>query len=101
MHSENSKTSNPNRLLLHLSRKLNLKKSDKYDALSHLSIYYTWKNIRKLYIKSIKNQKCQLYSGMINLNDLMDYILHQILKFILTISSKNLKKQLIIRIIIL
>ena len=48
MHSENSKTSNPNRLLLHLSRKLNLKKSDKYDALSNLSIYYTWKNIRKL-----------------------------------------------------
>ena len=32
------------RLLLNLSDKINLKRSDKYVFLSNLSIYYTWKN---------------------------------------------------------
>ena len=45
MHSENTKTSDPHGLLLNLSDRINLKKSDKYVALSNLSIYYTWKNI--------------------------------------------------------
>ena len=47
MNSGNSKTSDPQRLLLNLSDKINLKKSDKDVALSNLSIYYTWKNIKK------------------------------------------------------
>ena len=33
MNSENSKTSNPHRLLLNLLDKINLKRSDKYVAL--------------------------------------------------------------------
>ena len=41
MNSENSKTSDPHRLLLNLTDKINLKKSDKYVALSNLRIYYT------------------------------------------------------------
>ena len=48
MNSENSKTSDPHKLLPNLSDKLNLKKSDKYVALANLSIYYTWKNIKKV-----------------------------------------------------
>ena len=47
MNSENSKTSDPHRLLLNLTDKINLNRSDKYAALSSLSIYYTWKNIKK------------------------------------------------------
>ena len=47
MKSGNSKTYDPDRLLLNLSDKINLKKIDKYVALSNVSIYYTWKNIRK------------------------------------------------------
>ena len=43
MNSENSKTFEPYRLLLNLSDKINLKRSNKYVALSNLSIYYTWK----------------------------------------------------------
>ena len=43
MNSENSKTSDPHRLLLNLSDNINLKRSDKYVSLSNLSIYYTWK----------------------------------------------------------
>ena len=41
MNSENSKTSDPHRLLLNLLDNINLKRSDKYVALSNLSIYYT------------------------------------------------------------
>ena len=52
--SERSKTSDPHRLLLNLLDKINLKRNDKYIALSNLSInnnlgiYYTWKNIKKV-----------------------------------------------------
>ena len=49
----NSKTSDPYRLILNLSDKINLKRSDKYVALLNLGIYYTWKNIAKSY----KNNK--------------------------------------------
>ena len=56
MNSENSKTSDPHRLLLYLLDKINLKSSDKYVALSNLSIYYTWKNIKTSY----KNNKFKI-----------------------------------------
>ena len=49
MNSKNSKTSRPNRLLLNLRDKTNLERSDKYVALSNLSINYTWKNIKMSY----------------------------------------------------
>ena len=41
MNSRNSKISNPHRLLLNLSEKINLERSDKYVTLSSFSIYYT------------------------------------------------------------
>ena len=46
MNSENSKTSDFHRLLSNLSEKMDLKRSDKYVALSNLSIYCKWKNIK-------------------------------------------------------
>ena len=49
MNSENGKTSDPHRLLLNLSNKINLKRSDKYVPLPNLSIYYTWKITKKSY----------------------------------------------------
>ena len=48
MNSGNSKTSDPHRLLLNLPDKIDLRTSDKYVVLSYLSIYYTWKNIKKV-----------------------------------------------------
>ena len=53
INSKNSKTSDPRRLLLHLTEKINLKGSLKYVALSNRSIYYTWKNMKESY----KNNK--------------------------------------------
>ena len=41
MNFENKKTSYPHRLLLIILDKINLKRKDKYVALSNLSIYYT------------------------------------------------------------
>ena len=56
MNSKNSKTSDPHRLLLNLTDKLNFEKGDKYVVLSNLSIYYTWKNIKNSY----KNNKLKI-----------------------------------------
>ena len=53
---ENSKTSDPQRLLFNLLDRINLRRSDKYAALPNLSIYYTWKNIKKSY----KNNKFKI-----------------------------------------
>ena len=48
MSSKSSKTSDPHRLLLNLTDKMNLTRSDKYFILSNLSISYTWKIIKKV-----------------------------------------------------
>ena len=55
MNSKNIKTSDPHRLLLNLTDKIDLRK-DKYIALSNISIYYTCKNIKKSY----KNNKFKI-----------------------------------------
>ena len=85
MNSENSKTSDPHRLLLNLSDKINLKRSDKYLALSNLSIYYTWKNIKKSY--KIKNFEIELPDGLSSVSDIQDYFAY---------ISKNMRPLLII-----
>ena len=51
MNYENSNTSDPHKLLLNLSNKINLKRNNKYVALSNLTIYYKCKNIKKSYIQ--------------------------------------------------
>ena len=47
MNPKKSKISDPHILLLNLAVKVNIKISDKYLALSNLSMCYTWKNIEK------------------------------------------------------
>ena len=49
MNSENSKTSEHNVLVLKLTDKLDLRRGQKTVALSNLSIYYTWKNVKSSY----------------------------------------------------
>ena len=53
MNSENSKTSDPHRLLLNLTDKIELRKKYPSTASSPVSISYTWKNIKE----SHKNNK--------------------------------------------
>ena len=49
MNSENSKTSETHVLILKLTKKLDLRIGEEIIALSNLSIYYTWKNIKSSY----------------------------------------------------
>ena len=80
MNSENSKTSKPHVLILKLTNKLDLRRDEKSIALSNLSIYYTWKNIRKSY-KNNKfkisaptwNDEFELLGGSYSITDIQDY----------------------------
>ena len=49
MNTENSKINEPFTFKLDLTDKLNLENPNKNMALSNLSIYYTWKNIKSKY----------------------------------------------------
>ena len=86
MNSENSKTPKPYVLILKLTYKLDLRLGENNIALSNLSIYYTWKNIKHLYNYTITiNFKYLHHYGMINLNYHMYRILCQIFKIISSI----------------
>ena len=63
MNSKNSKKSESHVLIRTLINKLDLRIGEKTIALSNLSIYYTWKNIKSSY----NNNKFKI-SAMINLN---------------------------------
>ena len=80
MNSKNSKTSDPHRPLLNLSDEINLKRSHKYVALSNLSIYCTWENIKKSYKNNrfkistqTWNRKFELPDGTYSVSDIQDY----------------------------
>ena len=49
INSENSETSKPHVLTLKLTNKFDLRLGEKVIALSNLSIYYTWRNIKSSY----------------------------------------------------
>ena len=55
MNSENSRASEYHVLLLKLADKLDLRRGQKSVALSNLTIYYTWRNIKSSY-KNNKNK---------------------------------------------
>ena len=86
-NSKNTKTSELYNLILNFLDKINLQESDKYFSLSHLNIYYIWENIKKLF--KTMDLKYRLQHEMIKSICLMDYILYQILKIILSILSKT------------
>ena len=59
MNCENAKTSDSHRLLINISDNIDLQRSDKYVAVSDISIYYIWRNTKKSY----KNSKFKLSSS--------------------------------------
>ena len=94
MNSENSKTSDPRSLLLNLTGKIDLRRKGKYVALSNLSIYYTWKNIKKLYKNNrfkipapTWKKEFELLDGSHPVSDIQDYFEYTL---------KNMKQLLII-----
>ena len=81
VNSENSKTSDSRRILLNITDKTELRGKDKYVALSNLSIYYAWKNIKKLYNNNefkitarTWNEEFELPEGLYSISDIQDYI---------------------------
>ena len=78
MNSENSRTSEYHVLVLELSDKLDLRRSQKSVALSNLSIYHTWKNIKSSYNKfkiSVPtwSDEFELPDGSYSISDFQDY----------------------------
>ena len=80
INSESSRTLNPHILTLKLTNKLDLRIGEKVIALSNLSIYYTWKNIKNSYNNNkIKipaptwNNKFKLPDGSYSASDIQDY----------------------------
>ena len=80
MNSESSKTSTPHVLTLKLTNKLDLRLGEKVIALSNLSIYYTWKNIKSSYNNNkfkisapTWNDEFELPDGSYSISDIQDY----------------------------
>ena len=80
MNSENSKTSEPHVLILRLTNKLDLRIGEKIIALSNLSIYYTWRNIKSSYNNNkfkisapTWNDKFELPDGSYSVSNIQDY----------------------------
>ena len=94
MNSENSKTSKPHSLLLKLTNKLDLRRCEKIIALSNLSIYYTWKNIKSSYNNNIFkisaptwNDKFEVPDGSYSVSNIQDYF-----EYILEKHGENVDK---------
>ena len=80
MNTENSKTSEPHKVKLDLTDKLNLKNPGKNKALANLSIFYTWKNIKSEYNKNkfkisapTWNYTFDLLDGSYSISNIQDY----------------------------
>ena len=80
MNAKNSQTSKPHVLKLKLTDKLDLRRSENRIALSNLSIYYTWKNIKSSYNNNkfkisapTWNDKFELPDGSYSVSDIQGY----------------------------
>ena len=81
MNMENSKMNEPRKFVLDFSQRLDLRSSNKHIALQNLSVYYTWRNVRKQYknnkfkiIAPTQNNKFELADGSYSVSDIQDYI---------------------------
>ena len=93
-NSENSKTSKSHVLKLKLTSKIDLRLGEKVIALSNLSIYYTWRNIKSSYNNNkfkisapTWNDEFELPDGSYSVSDIQDYF-----KYILKKHGENTNK---------
>ena len=80
LNSEKSKTSGHHVLVLKLTDKLDLRRGQKTVALSNLSIYYTWKNVKSSYNHNkfkisapTWSEEFKLPDGSYSVSDIQDY----------------------------
>ena len=96
MNSENSKRAEPHILKLKLTDKLDLRLDKKAIALSNLSIYYTWNNIKSSYNNNkfkisapTGNEEFTLPNGSYSVSDIQDYFEYILKKHGEKISKDN------------
>ena len=87
MNYENSKTSDPHRLLFNLTDRINVKRRD-----------YTWENIKKSYINSkIKisaptwNEELELLNGSYSVSDIRDYFTYMLKRYETVTDNPSIK----------
>ena len=80
MNSENREISKPHDLILKITGKLDLRRGGKSIALSHLSIYLTWKRSKSSYSNNKFKVSAQTWNDKFEY--LMSCILYQIFKTI-------------------
>ena len=81
MNTENSRTSEYHVLVLKLSDKLDLRRAQKSVALSNLSIYYIWRNVKKSHYNNNNfkvsaptwSDEFELPDGSYSISDIQDY----------------------------
>ena len=97
MNSENSKTSEHNVLVLKLTDKLDLRRGQKTVALSNLSIYYTWKNVKSLYNNKFKisaptwSEEFKLPGGSYSVSDIQDYFEYILKKHSESVDNRSIR----------
>ena len=69
MNTLNSKTSESDKFIYQFTDKLNLKNPNKNMALTNLSIYYTWKNIKSEYNNKKFKISAPTWNDEFNLSD--------------------------------
>ena len=98
MNSENSSTSDYHVLVLKIADKTDQRRSQKSVALSNLSIYYTWKNIKSSY----KNNKFKISApkwsaefdlpdGSHSISNIQDYFEYNLKKHSANVDNPSIK----------
>ena len=86
--SENSETSKPHVIKLKRTNKFDLRLGEKVIALSNLSVYYTWSNIKSSYNNNkfkisapTWSDKFELSDGSYSVSDIQDYFEYTLKKY--------------------
>ena len=98
MNSKNSQTSKPHVLILKFTDKLDLRRGENRITLSNLSIYYTWKNIKRSYNNNkfkisapTQNEKFELPDGSYSISHIQDYFEYILKKHVENIDNPSVK----------
>ena len=98
MDSENSRTSEHHVLVLKLTDKLDLRRGQKTVALSNLSIYFTWKNIKSSYNNNkfkisapTWNEEFELPDESYSVSDIQDYFEYILKKYSESVDNPSIR----------
>ena len=98
MNSENSKTPEHHALVIELTDKLDLRRGQKSAALSNLSIYYTWKNIKSSYNDSkfkisttTWSDEFELPERSYSISDIQDYFEYMLKKHSENVNNPSIR----------